>query len=263
MGAKRPETRKHVNRDSTELAHQAAIDDLTLVHACLGGDVAAFEELVKRYDRRLLRIALNVTHNQEDAEEVVQDSFFKAYRNLSQFEGKAQFSTWLIRIALNESLMKLRKQRGPLEVSLETERRFDEEFVPLDVADWTPNPEERYGASEFREILAKTLQELRPALRMVLVLRDVEGFSISETAEVLTLTQVAVKARLFRARLELREKLSKYFRKPSQASADSRLVRTPDTTAKALSDGIEDGAASNGSGTPLAIPRAVAEPIFE
>jgi len=92
-------------------------DDLALVQAVRGGDVAAFEQLVKRYDAKLLRIAQNVTHNSEDAEEVVQEAFFKAYQKLDQFEGHAKFSTWLVRIALNESFMKMRKRRGILEQS--------------------------------------------------------------------------------------------------------------------------------------------------
>lgn len=237
-----------MNRNSNELVTETAIDDLTLVHACKSGDVTAFEELVKRYDRRLLRISLNVLHNQEDAEEAVQDTFLKAYRNLSQFQENAKFSTWLIRIALNESLMKLRKQHGSIELSLDREPRFDGDALPLDVADWGPNPEESYGVAELREILTTALQELRPALRIVLVLRDVEGFSTSETAEVLGLTQVAIKARLFRARLELREKLSKYFRKPTRAAASVRPARTMETTAKSLPASTGDAATATGIG---------------
>src|SRR5882724_13476188 len=104
--------------DRTQFAKTyAPDDDLALVHAIRGGDVAAFEQLVKRYDAKLLRIAQNVTHNSEDAEEAVQEAFFKAYQKLDQFQGHAKFSTWLVRIALNESFMKLRKQRRMLEQS--------------------------------------------------------------------------------------------------------------------------------------------------
>ena len=211
-----------MSQHSEELATGTVNDDLNLVDACKNGEAAAFEELVKRYDRKLLRITLGVLHSQEDAEEAVQDAFFKAYRNLDQFQGNARFSTWLIRIAINESLMKLRKRHGAIELSLDRGDRFDNDALPLDVADWGPNPEERYAVAELREILAKTLRELRPALRLVLVLRDVEGFSTSETAELMSLTQLAVKARLLRARLELREKLNKYFRKPARAGVAAR-----------------------------------------
>jgi len=97
----------------------AASDDLDLVHASKDGDVAAFEQLVKRYDRKLLRIAQSVTHNKEDSQDAVQEAFLKAYQNLSEFREASQFSTWLIRITVNQSLMKLRKQRTAKEVSLD------------------------------------------------------------------------------------------------------------------------------------------------
>ncbi len=112
-------------------------DDLALVQAVRGGDVAAFEQLVKRYDAKLLRIAQNVTHNSEDAEEVVQEAFFKAYQKLDQFQGHAKFSTWLVRIALNESFMKMRKRRGILEQSIDSNAFSDSDGarLPFDVAD--------------------------------------------------------------------------------------------------------------------------------
>jgi RNA polymerase sigma-70 factor (ECF subfamily) len=224
-----------VNTHSEQFAAtETGNDDLALVHATKNGDIAAFEELVRRYDRKLLRIASNITRNREDAEEVVQETFLKAYRHLDQFQGNAKFSTWLTRIALNQSLARLRKQHGAKAVSLNGEIQFDGEVLPIDVADWAPNPEERYRSSELRQILTKTLQELRPALRVVFVLRDVEGFSTSETAESLGLTQVSVKARLFRARLELRERLSKYFKTPAQRAAHVRSTPTQRTRTKPL-----------------------------
>ena len=189
-------------------------DDLVLVHASQGGDVAAFEELVRRYDRKLLRIAQHVTNNLEDAEEAVQEAFFKAYRKLNQFQGNAKFSTWLIRIALNESITKLRKRRKAKELSLDENAQAEDNNLPRDVADWAPNPEQLYGASELRKILIERLQDLEPGLRTVFVLRNVEGLSTDETAEILGLNEAAVRSRLFRARLQLREGLSKYFRQP-------------------------------------------------
>jgi len=189
-------------------------DDLVLVHASQGGDVAAFEELVRRYDRKLLRIAQHVTDNLEDAEEAVQETFLKGYRKLNQFQGNAKFSTWLIRIALNESITKLRKRRKAKELSLDETAQVGDHDLPRDVADWAPNPEQLYGASELRKILIGSLQELGPGLRTVFVLRNIEGLSTNQTAEILGLNQAVVKSRLFRARLQLREKLSRYFRKP-------------------------------------------------
>jgi RNA polymerase sigma-70 factor (ECF subfamily) len=191
---------------------EAASDDLVLVHASKRGEVVAFEELVKRYDRRLLRIAQHMLHNREDAEDVVQEAFLKAFLHLDQFREDSKFSTWIIRITLNQSLMKLRKQRPLREVSMDKDSHSEEE-IPIDVADWAPNPEELYGATELGEILRRTLQELGHGLRVVFVLHDIEGLSLAQTAEALSLTLTAVKARSFRARLQLRERLSKYFKR--------------------------------------------------
>jgi RNA polymerase sigma-70 factor, ECF subfamily len=198
--------------DSAQSATRHALDDdLALVEASMSEDIAAFEELVRRYDRKLLRIALQVTHNQEDAQEAVQETFLKAYQKLHQFRGNSKLSTWLIRIALNESLMTLRRRRRyTQELPLEYEDP-NGEHLPLDVADWSPNPEQLYSRSELQEILRKALEGLPPALRIVFVLRDLEVLSIKETAAALDLHPSAVKARLLRARLQLREKLSKVF----------------------------------------------------
>ena len=199
------------NSTSCVAAPAAAYDDLTLVHACKDGDVAAFEQLVNRYDARLFSIAQHITHNREGAEDAVQEAFLKAFRKLTQFRENSQFSTWLIRITVNESLMKLRKRRSIREVSMDEDFQSEEHTAPFEVADWAPDPEKLYRAYELREILRSALQELQPGLRVVFVLRDVEGLSTEQTAEVLELTQVAVKARLWRARLQLRKRLNKYF----------------------------------------------------
>jgi RNA polymerase sigma-70 factor (ECF subfamily) len=197
----------------------AASDDLDLVHASKDGDVAAFEQLVKRYDRKLLRIAQSVTHNKEDSQDAVQEAFLKAYQNLSDFREDSQFSTWMIRITVNQSLMKLRKQRTSKEVSLDEDYQSGEDALPMEVADRSPSPEQIYGTSELREILVKALEGLRPILRTVFVLRDVEGLSIHQTAEVLNVSQTAVKARLWRARLQLRDRLKGYFSEQTETAA--------------------------------------------
>jgi RNA polymerase sigma-70 factor (ECF subfamily) len=186
-------------------------DDLTLVHASQDGDAAAFGELVKRYDRKLFRIAHHITQNPQDAEEVVQDAFLKAFQNLVRFRGDSKFSTWLIRITLNQALMRLRQQRLAREVSLESNPRHEEDNLPLDFADWAPNPEQLYRAAELKAILRKALRTLSPASKMVFVLRDIEGLSLEETGEALGLSVGAVKARCWRARMQLRERLSRYF----------------------------------------------------
>src|SRR6266849_2624056 len=140
-------------------------DDLDLVHATQDGDISAFEHLVERYDRKLLRIAENITHNREDSQDAVQEAFLKAFQHLGEFREDSQFSTWLIRITLNQSLMKVRKQRRSIrEVSLEEDFQAGENMLPIEVTDWAPNPEQLYRASELRDILIKALRELRPIL---------------------------------------------------------------------------------------------------
>ena len=193
-------------------------DDLELVQASKNGDVAAFGQLVKRYDRRLFRVAQSVTHNREDSQDAVQEAFLKAYQHLGDFRGDSQFSTWLIRITLNQSLMKLRKLRRTREVALDEDFGTDEDVLPREVIDWAPNPEQLYSVSELRNILIKTIEELRPILRAVFVMQDLEGLSTVQTAEVLNLSQSAVKSRLWRARLQLRERLNKYFGKSAESA---------------------------------------------
>jgi RNA polymerase sigma-70 factor (ECF subfamily) len=190
--------------------------DMDLVHASKNGDTSAFEQLVKRYDRKLLRIAQSVTHNREDSQDAVQEAFLKAYQHLADFREACQFSTWLIRITVNQALMKLRKQRGAREMSLDEDFGDEGDFLPKEVTDWAPNPEHLYWAAELRDILIKSLECLSPVLRTVFVLRDIEGLSIDETALVLDLSQTAVKARLRRARLRLREGLNRYFGKKNE-----------------------------------------------
>jgi RNA polymerase sigma-70 factor (ECF subfamily) len=188
-------------------------DEAALVAAAKAGDIGAFEELVKRYDRNVFRIANHITQNREDAEDVVQDAFLKAYTNLGQFQGQSKFYTWLVRIAVNEALMRLRRRRPERMVSLDEDIKTDEDSMPREVADWSPNPEQQYNQAELKDILGKTIQGLPAGFRTVFVLRDVEGLSTEETAEALDLSVPAVKSRLLRARLQLRERLSKYFKR--------------------------------------------------
>jgi RNA polymerase sigma-70 factor, ECF subfamily len=199
-------------------------DDLTLIHAIKHDHASAFEKLVRKYDQQLLRIAQSVTHNREEAEDAVQEAFLKVYERLDQFQGNAKFSTWLIRIVVNEALMKLRKKRTAREDSLDGDFQSDIDILPTDVADWSPNPQEQYSSVEFREILIKCLLRLQPTLRIVFVLRDMEELSINETREALGLSAVAVKARLFRARLQLRHELSAYFKKHDGVASSNAIL---------------------------------------
>src|SRR5258706_8908020 len=186
-------------------------EELVLVHAAKSGDMGAFEELVRRYDRNVFRIAQHITQNREDAEDVVQDAFLKAYQNLAKFQENSKFYTWLVRIAVNEALMKLRRRRPGQMVSLDEDIKTEDDSIPREVADWSPNPEQNYNQAELKEILSRTIQGLPPGIRTVFILRDVEGLSTEETAEALELSIPAAKSRLLRARLQLRERLNRFF----------------------------------------------------
>src|SRR5437588_3608648 len=126
-------------------------EELVLVDAARQGDVGAFEQLIKRYDRNVFRIAQHITQNREDAEDVVQDAFIKAYQNLGQFQGNSKFYTWLVRIAVNEALMKLRRRKTSKTVSIDEDVETEEGSMPREVADWGPNPAQRYGEAAVGE----------------------------------------------------------------------------------------------------------------
>lgn len=189
-------------------------DETTLVAEARGGNAEAFTTLVNQYDRNIYRLALNITGNREDAEDVLQEAFLKAYSNLGQFHGESRFYTWLVRIAVNEALMKLRKRRGDRTVSLDEPVETDEaKLLPREIEDWGDNPEQRYAKTQMQEILAEAITGLEPGFRSVFLLRDVENFSTEETAGMLGLSVPAVKSRLLRARLRLRQRLNKYFKR--------------------------------------------------
>jgi len=186
-------------------------DEPALVSAARAGSVSAFETLVDRYERKIFRLTQNITQNHEDAEDAMQEAFLKAYEHLPEFEEKSRFYTWLVRIAVNQALMKLRKRRPGI-VSLDEEISTGEDTVPREVQDWGPSPEQRYAQTELRDILGKAVGELDPPSRIVFQLRDIEELSTEETAEALGLSVPAVKSRLLRARLRLRENLNGYFK---------------------------------------------------
>ena len=189
-------------------------NETTLVAEARGGSEGAFTTLLRQYDRNIYRLALNITGNQEDAEDVMQDAFLKAYTHLDRFQGNSRFYTWLVRIAVNEALMKLRKRRGDRTVSLdEPVRTENNDLMPREVEDWGDDPEERYAKEEVQQIVSKAIEGLDPQFRVVVALRDVEDFSTEETAELLGLSVPAVKSRLLRGRLKLREKLNPYFKR--------------------------------------------------
>jgi RNA polymerase sigma-70 factor (ECF subfamily) len=186
-------------------------DEHLLVAAAKSGDASAFEELVNRYERKIFRLTMNITRNREDAEDAMQDAFMKAYSHLDKFHEDSRFYTWLVRIAANEALMRLRKRR-PNQVSLDEPIEGEDDFIPQQIEDWGPSPEQRFAQTEMRDILRGVIDELPPDFRVVFVLRDVEGLSTEETAETVGISEAAVKSRLLRARLKLRQKLNRHFR---------------------------------------------------
>lgn len=194
----------------------SADDELALVNRSRNGDSSAFSELVTRYERRIFRLAKRITQNDEDAEDVLQEAFLKAYQNLGSFQGNSKFYTWLVRISVNEALMKLRKRKTDKTVPLDEPMDTGEETVQREIAVWEGNPEDRYSQEELHGILEQAIDSLKPVYRTVFVLRDVEEMSTEETAEALNLSIPAVKSRLLRARLQLRERLTRLFRKKGE-----------------------------------------------
>ncbi|MGH9610343.1 MAG: RNA polymerase sigma factor [Bryobacteraceae bacterium] len=190
-----------------------AFDESALVARAKAGDTEAFSELVRHYDRRVFRMAKQITQNDDDAEDVLQETFFKAYTHLDSFQGNSKFYTWLVRIAVNEALMRLRKRRTDRTVPLDEPIDTGEDEVVREIAVWDENPEESYSRDELAGILDQAVESLKPAYRTVFILRDIEEMSIEETAQILKLSISAVKSRLLRARLQLREKLTRQFKR--------------------------------------------------
>jgi RNA polymerase sigma-70 factor, ECF subfamily len=188
-------------------------DESALVAKAREGDLAAFNELVNTYSRKIFRLAKHITQNDEDAEDVLQETFLKAFEHLGNFQGQSKFYTWIVRIAVNESLMKLRKRKSDRSVPLDEPVDTGEDTVIREIAVWDENPEQKYSREELGQILDEAVESLRPAFRTVFVLRDIEELSTEETAEALGISVPAVKSRLLRARLQLREKLTRFFKR--------------------------------------------------
>ena len=188
-------------------------DEAAIVAQARLGDAKAFSELLRRYEGKIFRLALHITQNREDAEDVLQEAFLKAYEHLDQFQGQSKFYTWIVRIAVNQALMKLRKRKSDRSVSLDETIDTGEDTVAREVAAWDENPEQQYSREEINQILSSAIDGLAPIYRAVFVLRDVDELSTEETAEALDLSVPAVKSRLLRARLQLRDKLTRYFKR--------------------------------------------------
>lgn len=198
------------------------IEDLTdaqLVQRAKTGELAAFEQLVNRYERRVFTLALRMLRHEQDAEDVTQQAFISALQHLPEFREEASFSTWLLRIATYAALKVIRKRQGLDTVSLEeaTEPRAEDDVVPHPeyIADWRQSPERLVHNQEIKRLLEEGLDQLDEKHRLVFLLRDVEGLSIQETAQALELTEANVKVRLLRARLQLREYLTRRLGDPA------------------------------------------------
>jgi RNA polymerase sigma-70 factor (ECF subfamily) len=180
-----------------------------LIKRVCNGEHEAFYELVRPYERAIYFAAMGVLNNPADAEEVAQETVLKAFNALPNFRFEAKFSTWVIQIAINESRMKLRKDRRHLYESIEAQREDEEgDYRPRDLADWREIPSEELQQKELREALKRAIAALAPKYREVLILRDIQHVSIAETAKILGITEASVKTRLLRARLQMRDALA-------------------------------------------------------
>lgn len=175
------------------------------------GDRSAFAELVEKTSPKIFGLALRMLGNEQDAEDVLQETFIKAFKALPEFEGRSSVNTWLYRIAANEGLMILRKRKPIIQAVELDDDREETESLPQ-IVDWRGLPEKELMSGETRRMLKQAADKLSAPLKMVFLLRDVQGLSGKDTAEILGINENAVKTRLVRARLKLREELSEYFR---------------------------------------------------
>jgi RNA polymerase sigma-70 factor (ECF subfamily) len=208
--------------------------DLSLVERLQCGDAAALEELIERHGSRIYRLVYQITHNEADAEEVVQDVFLAVFRKIRSFEGRAALGSWLYRVATNAALLKIRGRRADREVPLDSQlpsfladghRAGDPAYLN---ADWSQTPEAELLSQETRNILSRVIDDLPDQYRAVLVLRDVEGLTNEEVAEAVGESVAAVKSRLHRARMVLREELTRHLGPRQRARVhESRLTASP------------------------------------
>lgn len=185
--------------------------DADLVRLAQGGTTAAFDELVRRYQDRVFRLCFKILRNEDDASEAMQDAFFQAYRGIGKFKAESTFSTWLYRVATNAALMKYRRRRDG-HVSFEQSQSANPEAEPMAIADWTKQPLEELLDTETREILSQEVEKLPDNERTVFVLRDIMEQTNDQVAVELGLSVAAVKSRLHRARVHLRDRMNRYFK---------------------------------------------------
>jgi len=197
------------DQQPTTIAYRTRPDD-ELVRLAQGGENRAFDELVRRYQDKVYRLSYKILRHEDDAAEALQDAFLSAYRGLKNFKAESTFSTWLYRVATNASLMKYRKRRDN-HISLDQSQSQNDEAEPMQLPDWSALPLDELLTAETREVMAESIERLPDELRKVFVLRDIEGLSNAGVGDLLGLSVAAVKSRLHRARIALRERLNRYF----------------------------------------------------
>jgi RNA polymerase sigma-70 factor (ECF subfamily) len=212
--------REHHVHSSAPSGAAAQLSDEILVDRARTKDEAAFEELVNRYEDKLYRLAMRFVRNETDAQEILQDAFLSAWRNLPTFEGRAQFGSWMYRVTVNAALMLLRSRNRHPEVGVDeveptalNDAVVENGQMMRSNADWSQRPDEQLQSDELRRHIQTAVDALPEGLRTVFLLRDVEELSTEDTAELLVLSVPAVKTRLHRARLALREAIGRYFSK--------------------------------------------------
>ena len=203
---------------------QAVVDeDLVLLDRILTGDAKAFEELVHRHEQRVYRVAMGVIGNHEDAEEAMQQTFLKVHQHLGGFQRSSKFATWMTRIAINEALQ-IRRRRRPT-VSLDDLQVSDEGVMPKELRDWHDDPGKVYDKQQIREIVERAIQSLPTIYREAFVVRDVQGLTSEEAAAALGIGVSALKTRLLRARLMMREALAVYLQREPSLKSRAAQVR--------------------------------------
>ena len=223
MGGDKPgtdSTNRRMAEETKNPEQHEPEDDLVLVDRVVYGDRRAFETLLRVHERRVFRVTLAILGNAEDAEEAMQDAFVKAFRHIDQFRRESRFTTWLTRIAVNEALQKRQTRKSTVSLDEISEAEF--KVLPHRSQQWHEDPEKLYGKQEVRIMVEDAIRSLPPIYRETFVLRDVEGLRAEEAAEVLGLTLAAIKSRLLRARLLMREALA------------TRLEETPQLSRKIL-----------------------------
>jgi len=235
MSAKVVEEIDQVEQENISLNDPPA-KDAALVVAAQSGDRHAFDILVERHEQTIFFVARRITHTREDAEDVVQQSFQKAFTHLRKFEGRSAFSTWLTRIAITEALMLLRRSRGLREVLIDDLNGNEETTTALQIPDASPDPEASYSQRERAEMLSLAMNQLSPGTRKAIRLRELDERSSEETARIMGISVSALKGRMFHGRRKLRERL-KRFVEPARTSA-RKPSRTIDNSTHVFPDQV-------------------------